>query len=90
MKSGAAHTTKTNGGLTMADVMVAEIDYVDPLAADAARLIADRSNAGALVYGECSILDKGQTAGELLTDAIEECADQLLYLLALRSKLRES
>jgi hypothetical protein len=63
-----------------------EID--DPVAETAARLIAHRSHEGFKEYGARSILERKFQAVDLCNEAIDEAVDMVIYLVALREKLK--
>lgn len=54
--------------------------------ADACRLIAARQQLGLEKYG-ISVRDNPSTARTWITHAIEEAADQLIYLMRLREEI---
>ena len=54
---------------------------------EARKVLADQTAKGIRTYGQTLDVTK-KTAPELLDEAIEEAADQLMYLLAARRALR--
>ena len=66
-----------------------ELEFVDPIAVTAARLVAVRSLSGSLEYKKASILERKFKAIELCNEAIDEAVDQLIYLIALRETIRK-
>ena len=66
-----------------------ELEFVDPIAETAARMIANRSLRGSLEYKFSSILERKFKAVELCNEAIEEAVDQLIYLIALRETIKQ-
>tara|TARA_R100000963_G_C4605561_1_gene77757 strand:+ start:257 stop:547 length:291 start_codon:yes stop_codon:yes gene_type:complete len=59
-----------------------ELNITDPLVKKLVKLIAKRSNEGALEYGSVSILERIQDPKMLIKDALEESIDQSIYLSA--------
>lgn len=70
------------------EVEKVELEFVDPIAAIAARLVAVRSLSGSLEYKFNSILERKFKAVELCNEAIDEAVDQLIYLIALRETIK--
>ena len=62
--------------------MKVEVEVSDPAVAKLIRLIAERSKSGEREYGFQSLLDRGMTPQELISESIEEAVDQSIYLMA--------
>lgn len=62
--------------------------HPDPLVESAFDVLSKQSNKGQAQYGGySSLLERNPSPTALLDDAIEEAADMLLYLLALKHQL---
>lgn len=61
----------------------------DPLVARLIRHIESRSNAGAVEYKSDSIIDRIDDPAALVSEALEEAIDQIIYLGGALSLLRD-
>ena len=66
-----------------------KVEVQDPIVAELIRLVEKRSNDGAKEYGFKSILERADQPLTLVSDALEESIDQLIYLGAALALLRE-
>ncbi|MBE85132.1 MAG: hypothetical protein CME21_21460 [Gemmatimonadetes bacterium] len=61
----------------------------DPIVAELVKLLIKRSNDGAVEYGFESLLERVDDPVALVSDALEEALDQIIYLKAALSILKE-
>ena len=61
----------------------------DPVVARLILMIESRSNAGAVEYGAKSIIDRIDKPDKLVSEALEESIDQIIYLFAALSLLSD-
>ena len=65
------------------------VNVKDPIVSELVKLMIKRSNDGAIEYGFESLLDRVDDPVALVADALEEALDQIIYLKAALSLLKE-
>ena len=65
------------------------VNVKDPIVSELVKLMIKRSNDGAVEYGFESLLDRVDDPVALVADALEEALDQIIYLKAALSILKE-
>lgn len=87
VKSSAAKRRRNRNRVVDGQDIEVTVRVADPIVAKLILLIAERSNKGAIEYGAKSLLDRVTDPSAMVSEALEESVDQIVYLFGALSLL---